>query len=49
LYIDITRSPGGTVDKISPDGCGPAGCTKPVDCPMIGFELLREVRGLRDG
>jgi hypothetical protein len=33
LYINITKSSGGTVDKISPDGCVPAGCTKPVDCP----------------
>ena len=33
MYINIAKSPGGTVDKISPDGCVPAGCTKPVDCP----------------
>ena len=26
---------GGTPDKISPDGCVPAGCTKPVDCPSV--------------
>ena len=33
MYINITKSPGGTVDKISSDGCVPAGCTKPVACP----------------
>jgi Thaumatin family len=33
MYINITKSSGGTVDKVSPDGCVPAGCTKPVDCP----------------
>jgi len=33
MYINITKSSGGTVDKISPEGCVPAGCTKPVDCP----------------
>ena len=35
MYINIAKSTGGTVDKISPDGCGPAGCTKPVDCPSV--------------
>jgi hypothetical protein len=35
MYINITRSSGGTVDKISPDGCVPAGCTKPVVCPSV--------------
>ena len=33
MYINITKSSGGTVDKISQDGCVPAGCTKPVNCP----------------
>jgi hypothetical protein len=28
MYINITK--GGTKDAISPDGCAPAGCTKPV-------------------
>jgi hypothetical protein len=27
-FINITK--GGTPDKISPDGCVPAGCTTPV-------------------
>jgi hypothetical protein len=35
MYINITKSSGGTVDKISSDGCVPAGCTKPVVCPSI--------------
>ena len=33
MYINITKSSGGTKDKISPNGCVPAGCTKPVNCP----------------
>ncbi len=33
MWINITRSSGGTTDKISQNGCVPAGCTKPVDCP----------------
>ena len=33
MWINITRSSGGTTDKISQNGCGPAGCTKPVACP----------------
>jgi hypothetical protein len=33
MYINTTR--GGTPDKISPDGCVPAGCTKAVDCPSV--------------
>ena len=33
MYINITKSSGGTKDKISPNGCVPAGCTKPVACP----------------
>jgi hypothetical protein len=35
MYINITKSSGGTQDKISPDGCVPAGCTKPVVCPSV--------------
>ena len=35
MYINITRSSGGTKDKISPDGCVPAGCTKAVQCPNV--------------
>jgi len=35
MYINTTSSSGGTVDPISPDGCVPAGCTKPVACPSI--------------
>jgi len=35
MYINTTSSSGGTVDPISPDGCVPAGCTKPVVCPSI--------------
>ena len=35
MYINITKSSGGTVDKISSDGCVPAGCTKPVVCPTV--------------
>jgi hypothetical protein len=33
MYINITKSPDGTVDKISQNGCVAAGCTKPVACP----------------
>jgi hypothetical protein len=33
MWINITKSSGGTVDKISSNGCVPAGCTKPVNCP----------------
>ena len=33
MWINITKSSGGTADKISPNGCVPAGCTKPVNCP----------------
>jgi hypothetical protein len=33
MYINITKSSGGTKDKISQNGCVPAGCTKPVNCP----------------
>ena len=35
MYINITRSPDGTKDKISPNGCVPTGCTKPVVCPSV--------------
>jgi len=35
MYINITKSSGGTKDKISPNGCVPAGCTKAVVCPSI--------------
>ncbi len=35
MYINITKSSGGTKDKISQDGCVPAGCTKPVVCPSV--------------
>ena len=35
MYINITRSSGGTKDKISPNGCVPNGCTKPVSCPSV--------------
>ena len=35
MYINITKSSGGTKDKISPNGCVPAGCTKPVICPSV--------------
>jgi len=31
MYINIAA--GGSPDKISPDGCVPAGCTRPVACP----------------
>jgi hypothetical protein len=31
MYINIAK--GGSPDKISPDGCVPAGCTRAVDCP----------------
>lgn len=33
MYINITKSSGGTKDKISPNGCVVTGCTKPVNCP----------------
>jgi hypothetical protein len=33
MYINITKSSGGTADKISQNGCVAAGCTKPVACP----------------
>jgi hypothetical protein len=33
MYINIAKSSGGTKDKISPNGCVAAGCTKPVSCP----------------
>jgi hypothetical protein len=33
MYINITRSSGGTTDKISQNGCVATGCTKPVACP----------------
>ena len=33
MYINITKSSGGTKDKISQNGCVATGCTKPVDCP----------------
>jgi hypothetical protein len=33
MYINITRSSRGTVDKVSPNGCVAAGCTKAVTCP----------------
>jgi hypothetical protein len=33
MYINITKSSGGTKDRISKNGCVPAGCTKPVACP----------------
>ena len=35
MYINITKSSGGTTDKISQDGCVPAGCTKAVQCPTV--------------
>ena len=35
MYINIAKSSGGTVDKISQNGCVPAGCTKPVNCPSV--------------
>ena len=35
MYINITKSSGGTVDKISKNGCVKAGCTKPVVCPSV--------------
>jgi hypothetical protein len=35
MYINITKSSGGTKDKISSDGCVPAGCTKAVNCPSV--------------
>jgi Thaumatin family len=33
MWINIVKSSGGTADKISPNGCVAAGCTKPVNCP----------------
>jgi hypothetical protein len=33
MYINLTKSPDGTADKISSTGCVAAGCTKPVVCP----------------
>jgi len=33
MYINITKSSGGTKDKISPNGCVAVGCTKAVNCP----------------
>jgi len=33
MFINIAKSSGGTKDKISPNGCVAAGCTKPVNCP----------------
>ncbi|HXT92238.1 MAG TPA: thaumatin family protein [Trebonia sp.] len=33
MFINITKSSGGTKDKISQNGCVAAGCTKPVNCP----------------
>jgi len=33
MYMNITRSSGGTKDKISNTGCVAAGCTRPVSCP----------------
>jgi hypothetical protein len=35
IYINITKSPDGTTDKISQNGCVPAGCTRAVDCPSV--------------
>jgi hypothetical protein len=35
MYINITKSSHGTVDKISQNGCVAAGCTKPVQCPSV--------------
>jgi Thaumatin family len=35
MYINITRSSGGTKDKITPNGCVPAGCTTAVQCPNV--------------
>ena len=35
MYINITRSSGGTKDRISRNGCVKAGCTKPVACPKV--------------
>ncbi|MGH3244866.1 MAG: thaumatin family protein [Trebonia sp.] len=33
MYINIAKSSGGTKDKISPNGCVAAGCTRAVTCP----------------
>ena len=33
MYINIAKSSGGTKDKVSPNGCVAAGCTRPVNCP----------------
>ena len=35
MFINITRSSKGTVDKVSQNGCVAAGCTKPVNCPTV--------------
>jgi Thaumatin family len=35
VFINVTKSSGGTTDKISQNGCVAAGCTKPVDCPRV--------------
>lgn len=35
MWINITRSSGGTTDKVSPNGCVAAGCTKQVTCPSV--------------
>jgi hypothetical protein len=35
MFINITKSSKGTVDKISQNGCVATGCTKPVDCPSV--------------
>ena len=35
MYINLTKSPDGTKDKISQNGCVAAGCTKPVACPSV--------------
>ena len=35
MYINVTSSSGGTKDKVTPNGCVAAGCTKPVDCPSV--------------
>jgi hypothetical protein len=35
MWINTTRSSGGTKDKVTPNGCVAAGCTKPVACPSV--------------
>jgi Thaumatin family len=35
MWINITKSSGGTKDRISSNGCVAAGCTKPVNCPSV--------------